>query len=63
MINLIKILYQNVFFNILSYKLFLERNLLKKISYSLHLGIVGSKSSENGSGREIFLDYLKNNYD
>ncbi len=33
---------------------------MKKISYSLHLGIVGSKSSENGSGREIFLDYLKN---
>jgi len=33
---------------------------LKKISYSLHLGIVGSKNSENGSGREIFLDYLKN---
>ena len=33
---------------------------MKKISYSLHLGIVGSKNSENGSGREIFLDYLKN---
>jgi len=33
---------------------------LKKISYSLYLGIVGSKNSENGSGREIFLDYLKN---
>ncbi|TFG22655.1 MAG: hypothetical protein EU532_14185 [Promethearchaeota archaeon] len=33
---------------------------MKKISYSLHLGIVGSINSENGSGRETFLDYLKN---
>ena len=37
----------------------MERNLLKKVSYRVNFGLVGSKKSGIASGKEIFINYLK----